>query len=188
MENGLGNTMKTITLILVCCLSTIVSNKPTFMPEKAINLKLEVHSLCEDYIAQIKGECSDFITGLRVYVFYAYDKDSIKNEFCFTLGYILEANSYKYYDDDISYYMEIEGEYILLKMKEEDADFADQLGFKSLDHFSLIKILQKLHPPIPGSGFTGIQKPMAGCVSNDSIFFNMYWQYELPERFRHISH
>lgn len=189
MESGLGK-RKFFSLIFCCCFSTFFSNKPLLKNveiKASENLRVEVKSIFEQYITQIKNESSDFINGYRVYIFYAYDKVLKKNEFCFTLGYILDANSYKYYHDDISYYLQIGEEYIFLKMKEEDSDFADQLGFSRVNHPILVKIVQKLHPPIPGAGFTYSQKPMAGCFTNDSVFFQRYHHEQLPERFRQIS-
>jgi hypothetical protein len=140
-----------------------------------------------EYIAYDRTESNEFIQKFKVYVLYVYSIDS--NSFGYTIGYILNAHDYAEFDKYVAYYTEISSEYILLKLKDNVPHFANLIGFSKLNMETRVRIVQKLFPPIPLSGFTYRVSLFLGSFDGFRINGKYYSpDEEIPPQFKELHH
>lgn len=154
------------------------------------SLDSSMNDLLIEYIQKDKEEGNEFVNQYTVYLLYVYKIDTSNQEFCFTIGLLLNASDYKRYHYNVNHYRKIGDDYVLLKLgdevKEAD-DFANEIGFVPLLQETRIKVVQKLFPSIPLSGFTYRQSPIAGCYQGLEFSYKQYQPDEvLPDKYQEL--
>ncbi len=132
-----------------------------------------INNTLDEFILLRKKENSK-ASRFNIYILNIYINDTSSHDICFSLGYI--RNSYEYQYVNPQYYLIREGEYILVKIDENELgnDFKPlklkpiRTISERISTFDLATIIQKLYPGDMG-GITGITKAIRYCREGNNI-------------------
>ncbi|HWY11165.1 MAG TPA: hypothetical protein VN026_07570 [Bacteroidia bacterium] len=146
----------TFLILLFCGFISLAANKDSLLTKKIKSFNKELQFFM-DTMNSKHSEDSQYL----VFATKFYDSNDKKEEYCFTLGYILNSGEYSIISPYYYYYYK--NNYVLIKIKEaENKKLIKQLGLKKITKEDSLKIINRLFPSENG-GFSYRGKSIIFC-------------------------